>query len=387
MVLSFEFLILSLKSTIIIPTYNEKDNIENLINHLETKIFPKIDKKFDMYILVVDDSSPDGTSDEVKKLQKKYKNLYLLINPNKSGLGGAYLKGMKQAVDNLKADILFEMDADFSHDPKLIPQFLEEIDKGSDLVLGSRYIKGGSIPKDWGFHRKLLSLLGNTFIRIVITHFAIHDWTTGYRAIKTEVFQKLRNTMNKKEFSGYTWQISFLHKTIRNGFKVSEIPLKFIDRKYGISKLGAEYIKNNLIYIIAIRVQELKQIIKFGIVGTIGFIINFSALELFHKAFHISPDNAAAMGAELAIISNFTLNNIWTFKDRKISKFKQIFTKFLQFNLASLGSVLIQKIGVWTGIQLFGEKLYILYFMASVGISLILNFFIYTKVIWKKENN
>jgi dolichol-phosphate mannosyltransferase len=374
-----------MKVVIIIPTYNERENIGNLIEYLQEKIFPKITDKFKMNILVVDDSSPDKTSEEVILKQKKYKNVHLLVNPKKSGLGGAYLKGMQKAVDEMGADILFEMDADFSHDPKVIPAFLKKIEEGFDLVLGSRYIKGGAIPSDWGLHRKVLSLLGNTTIRIVITHFGIHDWTTGYRAIKTEVFQKLRSEMKKREFSGYTWQIGFLHKTIRQGFKVAEVPIVFVDRKYGKSKLGIEYIKNTLLYIFTIRLLELKQVIKFATVGTIGFIINFSALELFHKAFNISPDNAAAMGAELAIISNFTLNNIWTFKERKINSPKLLLSKFLQFNLASFGSVAIQKVGIWTGIQFFGQKWYQLYFIVSVCLGLFLNYLVYTKIIWKKE--
>ncbi|NMC36454.1 glycosyltransferase family 2 protein [Candidatus Beckwithbacteria bacterium] len=373
-----------MKVVIVIPTYNEKDNIGKLASYLETKIFPKLKKEFDPHILIVDDSSPDGTADIVRTLQKKYKNIHLFLNKKKSGLGGAYLKGMSYATDKLKADVMFEMDADFSHDPDVIPQFLQKIKEGNDLVLGSRYIKGGSIPKNWGFHRKLFSILGNIIIQVVLTHFAIRDWTTGYRALRTELFEALRAEMKKREFSGYTWQIGFLHKTVRKGFKVAEVPIHFVDREYGKSKLGTEYIKNTLFYIFTIRIQELKQIIKFGIVGLVGFIINFTALEVFHQAFGISPDNAAALGAELAIISNFTLNNIWTFKAQKITKPKQIAAKFVQFNVASLGAIIIQKVTVWIGMQLFGDSLYRLYFLIAVAIGTGLNYMIYTKFIWKK---
>jgi len=136
-----------MKAVIVIPTFNEKGNIEKLVEILENEVFPKI-KKHELHILVVDDSSPDGTGEEVKKLSKKYGNVALLINEKKVGLGAAYVRGMKYAMEKFKPDILFEMDADLSHDPYKIPQFLSEIEEGSDYVVGSRYIKGGSIPSN-----------------------------------------------------------------------------------------------------------------------------------------------------------------------------------------------------------------------------------------------
>lgn len=375
----------SLRTIIIIPTYNERENVGRLIEHLEDRIFPKINNQFDMHILVVDDSSPDGTADIVKKIQKKYDNVHLLLNKQKSGLGGAYLKGMIHAVDNLSADIMFEMDADFSHDPKVIPQFLQKINQGYDLVLGSRYIPGGSIPNDWGWHRKLMSKLGNLTIRIVITKFDIYDWTTGYRAIKKALFQSLRDEMKRAEFSGYTWQIGFLHKTVRKGFKVAEVPIQFVDRTFGQSKLGFEYIKNTLAYIIGIRFRELERIFKFGIVGFIGFLINYSAMEIFVNAFGMQPYFATALGAELAIISNFTLNNIWTFKESKFTSFKQILPKFAVFNMTSLGAIVIQFLVEWIGVKLAGESLYRLYFFIALAIVIVYNYTMYTKIIWKKN--
>src|SRR5579859_6006771 len=150
------------KAIIIVPTYNERDNIQKVIPLLE-EVFGRV-KNWDMGVLVVDDSSPDKTADVVKTLQKKYKNVHLLVNEKKSGLGGAYLKGMAEAFGKLDAEVVFEFDADLSHDPQKIPDFLRKIDEGYDMVLGSRYIKGGGIPKDWGLDRKFLSVVGNLFI-------------------------------------------------------------------------------------------------------------------------------------------------------------------------------------------------------------------------------
>jgi dolichol-phosphate mannosyltransferase len=137
-------------------------------------------------------------------------------------------------------------------------------------------------------------------------------------------------------------------------------------------------------YIITIRITELKRVIKFGIVGAIGFIVNFTALEVFYKGFNIPPHIAAAMGAELAIISNFIFNNVWTFKERKITKSTRLIQKFIQFNLASLGAIAIQYIGVWLGTQIAGEAYYQIYFVASVGVSTVVNFVIYNTIIWNK---
>src|SRR3972149_8129099 len=156
-----------MKAVIIIPTYNEAENIGRLIDVLENLFKEKVPSKWNMHILVVDDTSPDGTSDVVKKYMKKFNNVHLFLNKEKVGLGGAYMKGMRYAIDNLKAELMLQMDADFQHDETLIPAFLEKIDEGADVVIGSRYMKGGSIPAYWGIDRKILSIDSNVCIRLL----------------------------------------------------------------------------------------------------------------------------------------------------------------------------------------------------------------------------
>ena len=177
-----------MNAVVIIPTFNEKGNIEKLIEILETDIFPAI-KNYNMSILVADDSSPDGTASVVRDLMKKWENIDISIG-EKRGLGAAYVRGMSYAIQNLNADVMFEMDADLFHDPAKIPDFLEKIDEGYDYVIGTRYSEGGSIPSDWGIHRKILSVYGNMFIRLLFGRKGIHDWTGGYKAVKKEVFLK-----------------------------------------------------------------------------------------------------------------------------------------------------------------------------------------------------
>jgi dolichol-phosphate mannosyltransferase len=392
------------RAIIIVPTYNEKENIRKLIPALE-EVFEGI-KNWEMHVLVVDDSSPDGTSDEVRTLAKKHQNVHLLVNPKKAGLGSAYLKGMAEAFGKLEADLIFEFDADFSHDPKRIPDFLKKIDEGYDFAIGSRYISGGSIPDDWGWYRKFLSVVGNIVIMVVLTDFRIHDWTSGYRAITKKVYDAVKDEMSAEQFFGYTFQVGFLHKTVRKGFKVGEVPFHFVDRKIGNSKLGTEYIKNTLLYILSIRIKEIvaSRIFKFGMVGGLGFVINTLGLFLFSRLDAVkalaeslqgatglsiinTAGTASALGAECAIISNFIWNNLWTFSDRKTTSAIGTIWKLLQFNISSFGAVILQFLIVGAGTHFTGSgtisKLFWLVLATAIG--MVLNFIIYSKIIWKKK--
>jgi dolichol-phosphate mannosyltransferase len=385
------------KAYVIIPTYNERENIQKVIPLL-LDVFKKI-KHWDMNILVVDDSSPDGTADVVEVIRKKQKNVFLLVNPRKSGLGGAYLKGMAKAFGELDADVVFEFDADLSHDPSKIPLFLDKIDEGYDLVLGSRYIKGGGIPDDWGLHRKFLSVVGNLVIMLVLTDFRIRDWTGGYRAITKDVYLAVHKELRSERFSGYTFQIGFLTKAVKKGFKVAEIPFKFVDRTIGESKLGMEYIKNTLLYIFKLRTKDIVQnrIFKFLMVGGFGAFVQLTSLYLWRVI--IFYELAVFLSIETAVISNFLLNNFWTFADRKM-ELSQFPAKFIQFNLASSGSIIIQTIVATLGKNLIGlHNLFripvlgimfdtgTLYAMIGILIGMFWNFFAYSTFIWKKKKS
>lgn len=370
---------------IIIPTYNEKGNIEKLISILQEDIFPKI-KNHTMSILVVDDSSPDGTAEEVKKLMGKWGNIDLDIG-EKHGLGAAYVRGMTYAIDKMKADILFEMDADLSHDPKKIPEFLKKIDEGYDMVIGTRYTQGGSIPNNWGLHRKLYSIFGNLLVRTILMRFKIHDWTGGYRALKKEVFLKEKHELT--DFKGYTFQVSFLHKTVRDGFKVGEVPIQFTDRTLGRSKIAPrEYIIDLLVYIIRARIRELikGRFGKFLMVGGIGFIINALVLRTLVEFGNWHPASANLVGASIAIFSNYNLNNIWTFKERQSTSITSYLLKLIGFYASSsFGVVCIQTGTIFVGTHVIGQQYYFIYFLIGTFFLLIWNFTIYNKIIWRKK--
>jgi dolichol-phosphate mannosyltransferase len=380
---------------VIIPTYNEAGNIERTVNQLQ-QVFKQI-KDWQMHILVVDDTSPDKTYDKVKILQKEFPNLHLLVNKTKNGLGAAYLKGMDHAFDKLKADIVFEFDADLSHDPKKIPLFLEKIEQGYGLVIGSRYIPGGSIPKDWGLHRKFLSKVGNLVIRVILTNFTVSDWTTGFRAVTKDTYQKINPEMRDQRFSGYTFQIGFLYKAVQKKVKIAEVPFHFIDRTIGKSKIGPEYIVNNLIYLGKTRLLDFMQtrVFKFLVVGSIAASLQLVLLEVWRLVFSYQVANAFAI--ECAIIFNFIMNNFWTFGDRKL-KLKQVPLKFIQFNLTSAGSILIQLLIAFLGETFIGIQdvmvLPVINYLLDTGpifsalgiiIGMFWNFFAYNFFIWKKK--
>ncbi|MBP9782091.1 glycosyltransferase family 2 protein, partial [Candidatus Woesebacteria bacterium] len=325
---------------VIIPTYNEAGTIQKTV-HAVLAIFNKI-TGWKMGILVVDDTSPDKTYTVVEALRKDDSRVHLLINKQKAGLGTAYLKGMEHAFDTLKADVVFEFDADLSHDPSKIPLFLESIERGNDLVLGSRYIKGGSMPADWGLHRKFLSRVGNLIIMCVFTNFKIKDWTSGYRALTEKVFRAVSPRLRSERFSGYTFQIGFLYHALRLGFKVdTNIPYHFTDRTVGESKIGPEYIKNTLSFILRVRIKEIiaMKLFKFAVVGGVGALVQLSTLYFWRM---VTPyELATFLSIECAVVSNFILNNLWTFADQKLH-LSVIPQKFVQFNLASFGSIFIQ---------------------------------------------
>ncbi|MGB9883345.1 MAG: polyprenol monophosphomannose synthase [Microgenomates group bacterium] len=261
------------KALIILPTYNEAGNIEKLIEQIFEQ--QKNLDKWQLEVLVNDSQSKDGTAKIVKKLQKKYQNKLYLLETKKEGLGKAYYQAFLYAKEYIKPFVVFEMDADLSHNPKDISKMLKEIEKGADLVIGARYVAGGSIPKNWGLHRKIFSFFGNLIIRLGFMNLKIHDWTSGYRAIK---FWILNNSLDHiKDYSGYVFQIALLDFALKNKANIVEVPINFIDRKYGQSKIFfLQYIFSIFLYIL-----KFSSFVKFVVVGMVGFVVDFGLMYFF----------------------------------------------------------------------------------------------------------
>ena len=215
-------------SLIIIPTYNEKENIEKIIR----KVF-SLDKSF--HILVIEDGSPDGTADIVKRLQNEFSdNLHIEERSGKLGLGTAYIHGFKWAL-NKEYQFVFEMDADFSHNPDdLIRLYNACSSEGGEVAIGSRYVKGVNIV-NWPMSRLLMSFFASKYVRF-ITGMPIHDSTAGFKCYKREVLETIN--FNKIQFVGYAFQIEMKFKSWKYGFNVVEVPVIFTDRTEGTSKMS-----------------------------------------------------------------------------------------------------------------------------------------------------
>jgi dolichol-phosphate mannosyltransferase len=322
----------SMRIVLIIPTYNERENIGRLIDQLQEVFRPL---PHEMQILVVDDSSPDGTANVVRERQSRTPNVHLLEG-RKQGLGAAYIRGMRYALDELKADAVFEMDADFSHQPCDVPRLIAALEQGADFVIGSRYVRGGTIPKEWALYRRLNSRFGNLVARYVAGIYRVRDCTAGFRAIRGAVLRGM--DMQAFRVQGYAFQIALLHAAVAEGAKVVELPVDFVDRTAGESKLGIKDIVEFLRSAAWIRFQSSKVFIKFCLVGASGVLVN---LGIFTALLRLGVNKfvASPIAIQCSIVTNFFANNYWTFRWRNLVG--ALHARGLRFNVVSILSLAI----------------------------------------------
>lgn len=396
-------------AVVIVPTYNEVDNIGRTLDYLLDKTFPYIEAKqggltfdWNMHILVVDGNSPDGTGKLVEKYAQKYKNVHLYTETSKDGIGAAYLKGFKYAKDKLKADYVFEFDSDLQHPPETIPVMLQKMEEGYDHVIGSRKIEGGSNPKGWGFKRVFFSEVGGFVARFIMffpfqNFFKVTDPTTGLKVTRVKGFI---DQMDLDDFShllskSFGYKLQLLFETLKMKAKFCEIPLQFQVRTAGESKIEPQTAKEIFRVAILLRWRDefTQKFLKFGLVGGFGFIVNIIGGRIFKNIFTPLIESTAvinfisnAIAAELAIINNFIWNNLWTFAQEKISQSNQIVSKFVTFNISSLiTGIAIPSTVILFLTTLFGDYFLIYQIIAIFGLTIPLNWYIYNKVIWKKK--
>jgi len=231
------------KVLVIIPTYNEADNIPRLLPVILAQA-PNID------ILIVDDGSPDGTATVVRKMMKRSRRIHLLERPGKMGLGTAYVAGFKYALQHAY-DYMFEMDADFSHDPKEIPNFLSQVQE-YDLVIGSRYTNGVRVL-NWPMRRLLLSYYANIYTHIM-TGLPLHDATGGFKCYRRRVLEAIN--LERIKSNGYAFQIEMSYKAWKKGFRLVEIPIVFLDRQVGTSKMSRHIVYEALLMLWKLRFRS-----------------------------------------------------------------------------------------------------------------------------------
>jgi len=230
------------KNLVIIPTYNEIENIEKMV-----RMVLSLPREF--HILIVDDESPDGTGLEVKKLQKEFINrLNIEERKGKMGLGSAYIDGFNWGLKN-NFDYIFEMDCDFSHNPNDLIKLLEVCENGADLAIGSRYCKGGKIH-NWPLGRILMSYFASVYVRLILW-LPIKDTTAGFKCYRNHVLKSIE--LNEIKFKGYAFQIEMKYRAYKKRFKIVEVPIIFTDRIFGESKMNTKIFKEAILGVIKMR--------------------------------------------------------------------------------------------------------------------------------------
>ena len=327
----------------VIPTYNEASDIVPLLRRL-TGLYRDADTTF----LIVDDESPDGTARLAREFAASDDRVRLLEGPRR-GFGQAYVRGMIHALDTLGADVVVQMDADFSHDPADAARLLARLaggdpgrslppqvsaGGGADVAIGSRYVAGGSLDPRWHVGRRLLSRWGNRFARWVAGVRGVRDCTAGFKAIRADALRAAK--VEDIRVQGHTFQVVLLHRLIHAGARVVEEPIHFRDREHGQTKLGIGSILEFFYNIWWLRLASHRTLVKYGLTGLVGALVNLGSfqilLELGLHKFLASP-----IAIEVSIVSGFLMNNYWTFADRTMPGRKRI--RGLKFNLVALAAL------------------------------------------------
>jgi len=393
-----------MRLVVVVPTYNEKDNITDVIKRVLDQ--GKKIKNIDLQVLVSDSHSPDGTAQIVKRISKNSKKVHYL-DVKKRGLGIGIVEGHRFAITRLKADILAQMDGDLSHDPSSIVEMLNEIKKGYDLVIGSRLMKGGKNLLGW--HRRLFTRGSALFCKISWGTFGISEYTNSYRVFTKELFEKIDFKKIPWHSKTYIIQPSFLYGAIAAGAKIKEVPITFQDRKKGYSKAQIiAYTFDVIKFGLKVRFQKSKTLIKFLMVGSVSYLINAFLLGILNRGdlfffpilnkplLSIIPTEdfaplllfvhldrlliSSIISIQASIIFNFIFHDNWTFKYR--SREGPKLRRFLKFNLTSFGSPFIQLASI-----LFFARVFNLHeqigLAIGVAIGLFFNYCVNMLWIWK----
>lgn len=340
----------------VIPTYNEKDNIQKLIRGIQ-KEFKENNIKGE--IIVVDDNSPDGTGKILEDLRKKKKNLKVVHRKGKLGLSSAVLEGWEVA----DGEVLGVMDADLSHPPEKIKELFQVIEKGeADFAIGSRYVKGGKI-EGWGPLRKLMSKTATLLSRV---YTKVKDPMTGFFIVKKDVVKGV--DLNPR---GFKILLEILIKGKYKKFR--EVPITFVDRQKGKSKAGMKeilYYLQNLVGYLPYKKNVMGEFFKFGVVGIVGMFVNLAILYYFTEYFGIWYMVSAVFAFLFAMTLNFLLNKIWTFKESfRLSVGK----KYLQFSLISVVALVVNLVFLYLFTEVFGIY-YLISQVFAIGIAFFVNF-------------
>jgi len=310
--------------SVVIPTYNEAENIGDLLKKIEEVLQDRTTE-----FIVVDDNSGDGTAGIIKDLQYEIDNLYLIEREGKSGIGSAYKRGFQDAV----GEIVVQMDADFSHRPEDIPKLVSVIEDGNDIAIGSRYVEGGD--RNDPLIRRINPWIGR-FLYVYILKSPVSDFTSGFKAYKKEVAEKIPDYDLP---DGFHFQAASLMKLVEQGKLTQEVPINFQPRRAGDPKYSTRDLIDNIELFVRLFLDHYEQMIKFGIVGASGVLVNMGLLYFLTEEMGIYYIISAIIAVETSIISNFALNELWTFVEKGKDGIKHVFKRFFKFNGISIAGM------------------------------------------------
>ena len=362
------------KAVVVLPTYNEAENLPVIL----PRIFKQQQRigSHDLHVLVVDDNSPDGSADIVRKHMSAHENLHL-ITGMKKGLGRAYKRGIDHAIEKLEADLIFEMDADLQHDPAMIPLFIVLAVYGFSVVIGSRFVSGAATP-EFSLRRRLMSLVGNWMLRFLAGLPAVHDYTSGYRCIKADLIKKC--SLNYLSIRGYSFQSAFLFELIRHGAKIVEIPITFGQRVHGESKLAfldqLEFLAN----IWKFRFHKSEDFARFALIGGAGLIVNLGLYLFMTRLLSVPIPWAAAAAIEISIIFNYALFYLAIHNSRL--PFLQILPELAEYHLLRGGGGIINFCTLFVLTGLFHVWDISAYFV-GMTLGALVNYFSHSRWTWR----
>ena len=360
---------------LVIPTYNEALNITSLLRQL-AELHPGEDVAF----LVVDDHSPDGTAERVREFMEGAGGRVHLLQGQRRGLGDAYVRGMTYALSALDAQVIVQMDADFSHDPADVERLLDRVGGDADVAIGSRYVRGAALDKQWPARRRFQSRCANLLARRVGDLHGISDCTAGFRAIRASALRNAQlETIGAR---GYLFQPVLLSRLQRGGARIVEEPVVFHERRHGKTKFDLVGVLRD---ICLLRHGDSRwTVVKFACTGVSGVFVNLGAFHLMldmglHK-FLASP-----LAILVSILSNFLVNNFWTFRERDASDHFTV--RGIKYIFASLTALLVSYNMFVAGSMVFPDVSPLILQAGSIPPGALLNYLLNSRWIFRDEKN
>ncbi len=351
-----------MRVSIIVPTYNERENLNELFERVSKSL-----EGYDYEIVIVDDDSPDRTWERAEEFSERYP-VKVIRRTREKGLSSAVIRGFKEA----SGDVLVVMDADLQHPPEKIPELLKAIEEGADIAIGSRYVKGGGV-KNWYWYRRLISKGAILVGRVALPKIRdVKDPVSGFFAIRRSVIEDVN--LNPVGFK------ILMEILIKGKYeRVVEVPFIFGLRKAGESKLSGKTVFNYLEHVIRLMKWEgeLDRIIKFSIVGLSGVLVNEGFLWLFVRKAGMNKMFANVLATEIAILNNFTWNDVWTFRDLRSVPF---YRRIARFHVAAVMGAVVQ-LAVYGGLIYSGLD-YLIANLVGIGFSFVIRFLFNRHVTW-----